>query len=359
MKILHIGLSSMPGGIESFALNYFYELKKYGVIFDFADIYGNGIARSDEIEALGGKIFTFLNFKKHPIRTKRELSEFIKKNKYDSVHIHMQTAANMIPVLAAKDAGVVPIVHCHVSAAEGLVRKALHGFFVPYLRKLHLQRVACGSDAGKWLWGNNAFDVIPNAVDLNKYRFSKEKREKIRRLLGFAEDKIVLGFVGRLEIVKNPLFVLELAKQFVNIDSDFQFVILGAGSLQKQMEEYVLQEKLGANVKLLGYKEKVDEYLCAFDIYLMPSIHEAVSVAAVEAQINGLCCLISDTVPHEVKLSEKVSFLKLNDLNEWTQAIKALKKDISLNEREMSINECIYDISVSSQKLLKLYGGSI
>ena len=64
MRILQIGLSHNPGGVESFVMNYYRELVKYGVQFDFISMY-DSLAYEDEIKSLGGTVFYISNVKRH------------------------------------------------------------------------------------------------------------------------------------------------------------------------------------------------------------------------------------------------------------------------------------------------------
>lgn len=79
MRVLQIGLSRCPGGIETFVMTYFRKLVNRGIVFDFIDTYGDGLAFEDEIKALGGKIFTVPNCKRHPIKARKEIIDIIKK----------------------------------------------------------------------------------------------------------------------------------------------------------------------------------------------------------------------------------------------------------------------------------------
>ena len=76
MRILQIGLSHNPGGVESFVMNYYRELVKYGVQFDFISMY-DSLAYEDEIKSLGGTVFYISNVKRHPIRFRRELLKIL------------------------------------------------------------------------------------------------------------------------------------------------------------------------------------------------------------------------------------------------------------------------------------------
>lgn len=63
MKILQVGLGNNPGGVEAFVMNYYRELSKIGIQFDFLCMYDR-IAYEEEIRSLGGNIFYVPNVKK-------------------------------------------------------------------------------------------------------------------------------------------------------------------------------------------------------------------------------------------------------------------------------------------------------
>lgn len=359
MRVLHIGLSSVWGGIESFALNYFRELHKDGVVFDFADIYGAGIAGSEEIYKLGGKIITVPNFKRHPLAAKKALAHLLREGNYDSVHIHMQTAANMVPALAAQDAEVIPVLHCHVTAAEGVVRNLLHRFFVGHLRKIPAVHAACGEQSGKWMWGSDDFIVIPNAISPECYAYSEVSHKRIRDEIGVDDNTKILGFVGRLESVKNPLFMLDIARAIKDKNLSCMIVVVGNGSLYDQMSATITQKKLETVIKLLGHRSDVAELLSAFDVYVLPSLHEAFSLSSVEAQTNGLSCLLSDTIPRENNLSGNVHFLKCNDTEAWIDKIKELLDEGCERKSATFMEDSPYNLHISAKRMRALYQQNI
>lgn len=359
MKVLHIGLCSKMGGIESFALNYFSKLRQQGVIFDFADLYGAGIAGAERIAELGGAVYILPNYKRHPIQTFARLTKLLKEGHYDAVHINTQSAANILPILAAQKAGVVPVVHGHIVSAEGALRAFLHRVNLGVLRKTPAIRLACSNQAGEWLWGNAAFRVIPNAVDLGRYTFSETARLEIRSRLSVSEDTVLLGYVGRLEPVKNPLYAVRLleecrkAKPAVKI----KLLVLGEGSLRKQMEAEIEAYGIADAVILAGVQQNVAQYLSAMDAFLMPSLHEALSLAAVEAQASGLCCLFSDSITQELKILETAVFLPLEDMDAWTAQICALSPQNGCGRVEAvrAVENAGFSIDKSAEALMEVY----
>ena len=357
MRVLHIGLGSVKGGIETFAINYFYELYGKGVVFDFVDIYGAGLACRQEIEALGGKIYTLPNYKSHPFKMKRTLEKIICDNKYSCIHINIQTAANLLPLMATRKTGAKVVVHGHTSSAVGLIRKVMHWINIPRLRRADAVRLSCGKEAGKWLWGKESFEVIPNAIHIEEFRFNRAARIGLRKQYNIAPEDIVIGYVGRLESVKNPMFMLDLMEQLNSQQFDQKVVMLlaGKGSLEKSLQDKIQKEAWGINVHLLGQVSNVNELLSVFDYFVMPSIHEAFSLAAVEAQANGVCCLLSDSLPHEMKVTKLVTFLPLKQPKKWADHI--IRNGFPNREKENGdgMENSIYDIRFSGEKLLKIY----
>lgn len=359
MRVLQVGLSSIMGGIESFSLNYFTKLSEYGVEFDYADIYGAGIAGDERIEALGGKILTLSNYKKHPLRFLMQMTEILSEDQYDVVHINMQTAANILPVLAANRAGITPIVHGHTVNAVGTLRSILHRVNVGQLRKIPSIHLACSQEAGGWLWNAPDFQIIPNAIDLNRFAFSEENRNRIRAQLSIEEDTILLGYVGRLEPVKNPLFVVHLFERYAKAypESKIKLIILGDGSLSGQIRNEIQGKRIEDSVIMAGLQKNVSQYLSAMDIFLMPSLHEALSMSAVEAQSNGLCCLFADTISTELKVLDTAEFLPLDDMEQWTECISSLSKKPRCGRIAATeiVEKTQYNINQSAEILLGVY----
>lgn len=359
MRVLHIGLSSIMGGIESFSLNYFAKLSEYGVIFDYADIYGVGIAEDDRIEAFGGKILTLPNYKKYPLRFVSQMTRILRENQYDVVHINIQTAANILPLLAANRAGITPVVHAHTVNAAGKFRFILHTLNIGHLRKMSSIHLACSQRAGEWLWKTLDFQVIPNAIDLNQFAFSEENRNRVRSQLSIEENVILWGYVGRLEPVKNPLFVVRLFEQYAKAypDSKIKLVILGEGSMTAQIQNEIDLKGLEDSVIMTGMQKNVSQFLSAMDIFLMPSLHEALGLAGVEAQANGLCCLFADTISTDLKIIETAEFLPLDDMERWTQCISALSRKPHYGRIAATeiVEKTQFNINQSAETLLDIY----
>ena len=327
IRILQIGLSRNPGGIENCILNYNRQIDHRRFCFDYADLYGNGLAYASDIRSIGGNIFTLSNFKKHPIVNAYQLYKILKKYNYDIVHINMLSAANIIPPMIACRSKSAVIVHCHNAAIpSGLLRKTMNYINVGRLRKLPITKWSCGVKAGKWMWGDS-FDpaeVIPNAIDVNVFRRIPNVRSKIRNSCNFAEDDIVVGFVGRLSEQKNVLFIPEILAVLQKKSKKFKLLIVGDGSLHAALEDKICAMHLEDSVFWAGIQKETFMWYQAMDIFILPSLFEGLPVVGIEAQAASLPCFLSNTITDEVNISGTITYLPIDNNHSaeiWANAI--------------------------------------
>ena len=357
IRVLQVGLGPNPGGIENCIMNYYRHIDREKFQFDFADIYGEGLAFEEEISGLGGKIWKFLRFKKHPFLFLKEFSRVLESESYDLIHINLLSAANILPVLIAhkKKKGKV-IVHCHNSGIPaGTLRRLLHHVNRPILRKIAEYKWACGQNAGNWMWGDRfpSKDIVCNAIDREKYSRNDHDRELLRKQLNIQENETLLGFVGRLEEQKNPLFLLEILKELSVVGSKYKLLLLGDGSFRAEMQNRAKDLFLEEKVIFLGIQKEVAQWYSAMDFFLLPSFFEGLPVVAIEAQAGGLPCFLSDSITKETDISGNITFLSIRQGGKvWAEAIR--EADTKKTVENMDFPE-EYDIFYAVRNLEEKY----
>lgn len=354
MRVLHIGLSWFPGGVENFVRNYYLALKDDDIVFDFVDIYGDGIAFADEFTRYGSRFYTIPNYKKHPVTTQHRLTQIILK--YKCVHIHLLSAASIIAVKAAQAAGVVPIVHVHNADTVGILRRFLHKNHVNKLRSIPAIRTACSKEAGRWMWGDTEFTVIPNAIDTEHFLFREEVRRQTRQEMECGEDEIVAGFVGRLSEQKNPLFALRAFDSFHRIHPNSRLWFVGEGNLENEVRSALKSLSAAEAVSLLGYRDDIPELMSAMDMLIFPSVSEGFGIALLEAQASGLPIISADTVTPEAVVLESVKQLSLTaPIEDWSSAMSTAVGSTDRPVCALRIAEAGYDIHREAGRLARLY----
>lgn len=364
MKVLQIGLGFNPGGMESFIMTYYRELRKCGVQFDFIAMFPH-IAYEEEIQALGGKIYHTSDARKHPVAFYREMRNILKAETYDVVHANMLSAANIVPLIAAKRGAVRKIIaHSHNSSTPGIVRNILHRLNKPLIPYFATDMFACSAKAGKWMYSDKImkterFHVIPNALDMKKFLYDENERDQVRAELNL-QDRLVIGHVGRFEEQKNHEFLIEIFREIAAVREDAVLLLIGEGELQDGIRRKVEDYGLTDQVQFLGVRSDVPRLWKAMDIFILPSLFEGLPIVALEAQASGVCSILADTITREVQLTDNVSFLSLNDSpGKWCkEALSHIGyvRDQAVNEKILAdFRKAGYDIETAAQALLSYY----
>ena len=185
------------GGVEMVVMNYYRNIDRTKVQFDFFALEGSTIPQKEEIESLGGRVFVVPKYT-HLKKYEKEIQRLFKENNYKIVHSHMNTLA-VFSLYGAKKAGVPNrILHNHSTAGKGETKKNIMKYMLRPFAKIYPTKLcACSKYAGKWIYGKNTkFRVFNNAIDLEKYKFDPIRREELRKTLGI-QDKKVIGHIGR------------------------------------------------------------------------------------------------------------------------------------------------------------------
>ena len=306
-----------------------------------------------QLDDLGCTIVEFPNRRTHPLQYFYELAKFIRKEQMDVIHAHGNSATLAVEMVAAWLGGARKrIAHSHNTRCDQVkVDKILR----PIFNMLYTDAVACGEDAGKWLFGSKPFIVINNGRDIEKFSFKSEDRKFIRSQIGLTNE-MAFGHVGGFVEQKNHVFLVDIFKEIKKIKPGAKFYMIGDGEKRKEIEE----KAKDIDVTFLGTIDNVYDYLNAMDGMLLPSLFEGLPLVAIEWQLNGLPVLASDTITKECALIDSFQFCSLNsNAGQWAEQIVQMVRlnDRQLSSRQAQINarSCGFDIRVSAKKIIDMY----
>lgn len=328
VHVLQVGMSPYYGGTEAFIMSQYRSIDRTKVQFDFLNVYEEEIACEQEIRELGGKVY-HLNMARHQGLKSyyHNVDSFFHKHakQFHIIHCNFQSLINIDPLVYAKKYGIsVRIAHAHNSGygKEPDWKQKLiiykNRIALPYVANAYF---ACSDLAAHWMFHRNA-DIINNAIDAEKYRFSEETRKKVRTELGIQNERVVIT-VGRLDPQKNPLFLIDIFAELLKIDQNYKLIIVGDGILAdpiwNRINEYAIIDK----VMMLGTRTDVPELLQAADVFVLPSLFEGLGIVLVEAQAAGLPCFASEKViPETVRICDLLKFISLNQsAKDWARQI--------------------------------------
>ena len=352
----------MDGGVEAVILNYFRNINKSKFVFDFvidSDSTDNNFI--NEIQELGGTIIKCPPYQKLH-KYNKFLYKLFKEKKYDIVHSNINTLS-VFPLRMAEKAGIkIRIAHSHsTSNPKEWKKNLLKNILRPFSKKYANVYFACSELAGRYLFGNKAFDegkvvIINNAINLDKFKYNEEKRKEIRKKLNIKNDTFVIGHIGRFVAQKNHTFLIDIFNEMHKENENSVLLLIGQGQLQNEIKEKVDKLGLANSVKFIGQVTNANDYYNAMDVFVLPSLYEGLPVVGVEAQANGMQCYFSTDMTKETKVLEKTEFvsLKLN-AKEWS---KKIIKDLDKNKREDTEKEMTekgFNIKKESKKLEKIY----
>ncbi|WP_349617557.1 glycosyltransferase [Azotobacter salinestris] len=101
-------------------------------------------------------------------------------------------------------------------------------------------------------------------------------------------DRLRIGFVGRLEAVKNPLALVEAVALLRARGIPAELWLIGEGREREHLEACIRAQELDAQVRLLGYRPHPDAYVRQCHVYVQPSRSEGFGLALVEAMGCGV-----------------------------------------------------------------------
>lgn len=360
IRVLQIGMTDNLGGIETFLMNYYRNIDRKKIQFDFINIYDNNLCFHEEINSLGGKIYKVSSYYKHPIKYIKEVSQIIKKNKYQIVHCNMNSAVFLYPLIAAKKGGAkVIIAHSHNSSSDkGFVKTLLHNINKTFLPLFANTFFACSNRAGEWFYNrkirkSSSYYIIKNAINVEKYLFNEKIRSEKRKELDISEDVLVIGHVGRFNKQKNHTFLIDIFYEYQKKDRESKLILIGIGPLKKEIKNKVEKLKIQDKVLFLEHRDDVNEMLQAMDIFILPSLYEGLPLAGIEAQASGLTCLFSQNITQELKISDNANFIKnMYNTKEW---VIRITKNRNRNKNDEKIKNSSFSIKKATADITKIY----
>ena len=361
IRVLQIIGFVCGGGVEAVIMNYYRNIDRNKIQFDFIIDGYEKTALDNEISSLGGKVYKVEPYTKNPFKNIYQIYRIVKDNNYQIVHSNMNTLS-VFSLFAAWLAGAkVRILHNHSTAVKSeKLRSAMKYILRPFAPVFANKYMACSKLAGEWMYGKKKMEkgkvkVLNNAINVDDFAYNSKLGEKLRQDLNIDKDTLVIGHVGRFMYQKNHDFLIDIFKEIHKQKNNSLLLLIGDGSLRVAIEAKVQNYGLKDCVKFLGLRKDVKDLYNAMDVFVLPSWYEGLPVVSVEAQANGLPCFISDKVSKECNLSSSMYFISLDkNARDWSKEI--LDSNITRNKnakQELIANN--FEIKNEARKLIDLY----
>lgn len=345
------------GGAETFLMKIYRSLPLDKYQMDFCVTTDKKGFYDDEIIKMGGKIIHIPKKSKNPFKSFYYIAKVVKEGEYKNVIRISQHSLSSLDLLAAKFGGANNLIFrsSNSNSCGNKINSIIHVIFKTFASIIPNKKIAPSDVAAIHMFGKKDFNkgnviLINNGVPLNKFRFDENVRLKLREELNI-KDNFVIGHVGRFTEQKNHKFLIEIFIEFLNKNPNAKLLLVGEGPLRNEIENYVEEKNIKDKVLFLGVRNDVNDIYNAMDCFVFPSLYEGMPNTVIEAQTNGLNCIISNQITADVKLNSKVHFCSLNNLKEWCDFINP---SMDREKDYVIIKNKGYDIEDVSEKFIKI-----
>lgn len=358
IRVLHVLGGLGTGGTESLIMNWYRNIDRSKIQFDFL-VRSSDTNYAEEILALGGRIFYTASFPRHFLKNRKETEAILKRKEWSVIHVHGNAAMYMLPLKLAKKYGYgCRIMHSHSVKAKNSVFSLIHHVNRKQLAEVATHHLACSTAAGKWMFDDTPFVLSRNAITPKSKQYTAFARVKLRKDLGIRE-KLVVGHVGRFVNAKNHEFLLNLFVELKLKNPNSILMLVGDGDLEQEIKCKAQQLGIADSVIFAGRQSNIGEWMSAMDVFVLPSLYEGLGIVLVEAQCNGLPCIVSQEAYNE-EVNVYPGLLSVLPLScgaeKWADCV--LQKASAPVNRDVDLRilrNCGYDMETEITKLEALY----
>ena len=234
----------------------------------------------------------------------REYQTIIQSEKINIIHITLGYQAYAYAKAALKFKQKKVIIHSHTSQTGNehinFLNKIARKLYFIYANRFICNKtinLACSDLAAKYLFSKSTkVEIVWNGIDIDKFR-NAQVDENFYNKYGIDKNKINILTVGRMDVPKNPIFLIKVFNELVNINKNYNLVYVGSGPLKEDI--YALEERLNLNKNIVHIPNtnEIPEFMKCSNAFLLPSLYEGLGIVVIEAQASGLRCFCSDKVP--------------------------------------------------------------
>lgn len=375
IRILHVLFVLDSGGIEKYLIDVLRHIDRDRFHLDFvAHVIPAASPYIEEIRSLGSQVILCPDPRqnlRHPWQYIHAFNQILRQyGPYDIIHSHTGFFDGVVLRLASKAGIPIRITHTHTDTAAimgrgGFVRRIYYTLMKSWVNRyatvgLGMRQNLIADMFGLVRDADPRWQVIEYGIDLTAFQVQID-RTMMRNELGIPQDAFVIGHVGRFSGEKNHQFILDVAAQTIQREPKMYLLLVGDGSQRPTIEQKAVKLGLSDRVIFTGVRSDIAQLMLgAMDVFLFPSLYEALGFVRLEAQACGLPCIVSDTVPEEgdvVKsLVQRISLSQPASV--WSEMIlntRHTKARITQSEALDLVKQSRFNIQNCIKNLEKLY----
>lgn len=347
IKVLQAIRQGMVGGGESHILSLVKQIDKSRfepVVLSFTN--GQMIT---ELNNIGVANFVIPSGKAFDFAKWRKVKTLLQKEKIDLVHIHGTRATSNI-YWAAKELHLPIIYSIHgwsFHNDQSTFIKKTRVLFEKWITKKTNCNISVSSSnqqTGKDVIEGFRSEVIYNGIDLNKFNPAAKERKNLRKQLGIAEDAVVVCFIGRMTLQKDPLGLINAFAKTTASNSKAVLLMVGDGELKTEAIQLAAKLSIPDRVIFETFRSDVADILYSSDIFCLPSLWEGFPIGLLEAM--AMCkSVIASNVDGSVEIVE-------NDINGLLIEPQNLQMLVDALNRLLNNKELRYKLGLAARETI-------
>jgi glycosyltransferase involved in cell wall biosynthesis len=358
MKILIVITHGKIGGATNFVFWLAKGLKEKGVDVKVGFGEGEYLKEKLEKEKIDYVNFKWLKRTHNPLANLFfifEIKNFLKKEKFDVVHFN--STNTLFGTIGAKLTKTKTVFTFHGLSIldpyykKHLLLKPIYWFVFKFLLLFVDVPVFVSKDNLEYAQkikltkkGVVIYNGIPEPDFFDREKAINFFEEKLKIDL---KNRFIIGSIGRLDYQKNYEFLISIFPKILKITEKTICLIIGDGPERKNLENLIKNLNLEDRIFLLGEIKNANQYFKCFDLFILPSRYEGLSITLIEALFAEIPIIASD-VGGNKEIIGKENVFKLNDEKELLEKIKSAPK-INFEKKK------IFTLEAATNNYLNLY----
>ncbi|TAE57884.1 MAG: glycosyltransferase family 1 protein [Nostocales cyanobacterium] len=290
----------------------------------------------DAALALNIQIYPLNISNKLTLQSFKNVQKLLTENRFDIIHTHGGTAGfwgRLLGKIFSKSSKIIHTYHGLHYLNQNNIKSKIFILIDQMLLPITDQIICvCQADyisgLGANVVNNNNCTIIYNGIEIDKFSGSLNQ-QKARKIFNIEHDKIVFGNVARLHQQKGHQILLQAFAKVVKSDQNTQLLIVGDGKLKEELIKLAQELGIKNNIKFLGSRSDIYEFLSAIDIFVLPSLWEGQPIALLEALAMGKPCIASHVngIPEIINHGINGYLVNPNDVNNLYDLMTSLMLD--------------------------------
>ena len=287
IKVLHILWSGGIGGAEEYVVSLikYFDFSKFEIHLCFLSkkgtIFEEAIKMSNNVDFIGMKNgFDIIGAFKFAI--------YLHRGKFNIIHSHTRNFLSSAVLFLFNRTEKI-LTH-HLSPGDIRAIKKSQ-FFYKIFQKIFKKIIAISETVRESLIIDmnvdpNRIVVIHNGIDLDKYDQSLPPANNLLHIK--KSNKRILGFIGRMETFKRPDLFIKVAKEIIETNKEFYFIMVGDGPKLDDCRKMISNYGIDSYFSLLGFRRDIPNILKLFDGFFFTSSGEGFGIVILEAMAMGV-----------------------------------------------------------------------